>query len=266
MAAAGGGPFRLILDATFSDCARTNLINCAKRPDLVLARRMKLRGLLSQLSNVLAGRRKCWIDALPDGPPAKALNFPIMALVANALGYPAKELMGDLSMGMPIAGVVPAAPTLTSRGKDSIWSVEEWKKSIPKLNAINIAMVVKTTGTKLATECYERTMKEVADGWVADPVPVSAVDANRPLTPRYAAPEQHGNGHKKIRLIDDFRASGVNDTVSVADKRIPDGLDGFLATCSAYQRLLEGRELLACSVDFAHAYKRAPLLTVNVIT
>ena len=59
-------------------------------------------------------------------------------------------------------------------------------------------------------------------------------------------------------MIDDFRASGVSSTASVSDTNIPDGLDSLLAMCSAYQRLVRGRRVLVCSVDFSHAYKNIP--------
>ena len=52
----------------------------------------------------------------------------------------------------------------------------------------------------------------------------------------------------------------TNHTVGVVDTNIPDGLDGFLAMCTAYQRILNGRDLLAMSLDFSHAYKHVPLL------
>ena len=187
-----------------------------------------------------------------------------MELIAESIDFPDNELINDLRAGMPIAGVIPAVPTLTARDTNAVWSVEEWRKSIPKLNAANVERVVKSQGSDMAKECYRETMKEVKDGWVTEPVPLSAVGAKRPLTPRYAIPEEHWGVPEKIRLVDDFLASGLNDTVSASDTSIPQGLGGFLAMCSSYQRLLNGRELLACSVDFAHAYKHVPLLTVKV--
>ena len=97
--------------------------------------------------------------------------------------------------------------------------------------------MTKATGTALGNECHERTMKEVEVGWITTPIPVSQVPSNVPLTPRFAHPEQHGNQATKIRLIDDFRISGVNSTLSMNDTSIPDGLDALLAMCTGYQKL-----------------------------
>ena len=44
------------------------------------------------------------------------------------------------------------------------------------------------------------------------------------------------------------------------DTNIPDGLDAFLAVAAGCKKILNGRGLRACSVDFPHAYKHVPLL------
>ena len=41
-----------------------------------------------------------------------------------------------------------------------------------------------TKGSGLAREFYGRTMAEVADGWVTEPMPLSAVGANRLINRR----------------------------------------------------------------------------------
>ena len=133
------------------------------------------------------------------------------------------------------------------------------RKGNPRRNKDATLRAVKATGTELGVITHERTMKEVEAGWITTPVPVSTAPPMVPITPRYAIPEQHGNYAEKVRLIDDFRASGVNSTVSVADTCVPDGLDSLLAMCTNYQRLLVGRRVLVCSVDFSHAYKNIPL-------
>ena len=108
-------------------------------------------------------------------------------------------------------------------------------------------------------------MNGVKEGCITEPIPLSAVGAKRPTVPRCAIPDQHGDGPKKDRLIDDFRASGLNDTVSMGDADIPQGVGGFLAMWSDRQRLHNGRELIACSVDLAHSYKHVPVSTAKVI-
>ena len=46
----------------------------------------------------------------------------------------------------------------------------------------------------LAMACYEETVNEVDDGWLAEAAPLPAVGSSGMLSPRYAIPEQHGKG------------------------------------------------------------------------
>lgn len=80
-----------------------------------------------------------------------------------------------------------------------------------------------------------------------------------PLTPRFGIPEQHGEGVLKIRTIDDFRASGINNILDTVDTSIPENLDVALACISLYKHLAPGCILNISSADFAHAYKHVPL-------
>ena len=80
-----------------------------------------------------------------------------------------------------------------------------------------------------------------------------------PLTPRYTAREARADG-AKYRLIDDFRAGGVNDVASSDDTDAPHTVDTCLALAVLYEHICPGILLYAFSVDFAHAYKHVPLL------
>ena len=81
-----------------------------------------------------------------------------------------------------------------------------------------------------------------------------------PLTPRYAIIEQHGNADAKIRLIDYFRASGINAIVESGDTNIPENSDVFIAISSYLALVSPGCVLWCATADFPNAYKRVPIL------
>ena len=250
----------MLLDRATSILEKQSLERCATAPDQVLARRFAAKATLSEAARTLEPQRADWAKQLPPNSPAKNLHFPLILWVMNTIEFDDKELVNDLFKGMPIAGAIDPVPTLTERQTTAVSSMEQWLEELPERNKLNIARVVKSQGSAAANACYEKSMEEVKAGWLSEPIPLSQADPKWPLTPRYAQEEQHGNQAKKIRLIDDFRASGLNNTVSANDTNIPDGLDSFVAICSNYQRMLQGRTLMACSVDFSHAYKHVPLL------
>ena len=76
-----------------------------------------------------------------------------------------------------------------------------------------------------------------------------------PLSPRFAIDESHGGLAKKIRVIDDRKASRVNDLLGLVDTSIPQNLDTFLGMALAHAHAGSVGNLRAFSLDFAHAYK-----------
>ena len=259
MCAQMANPMKTLLDAAFQPHTWEHIRKCAHEPDMVLIHRLKGRAMLHQLATDLEPQRLKWKASLPEDSPVKNLNFPLIYYLADKLDFPDKVLVRELACGMPIAGTIPAVPTLTTRKRSAQCSMEDFKAGIPARNAANIERTRNDMGTRLGNCCYEKTMREVAAGWITTPIPLSQVEDTIPLTPRYAIEEERGNQTTKIRLIDDFRASGINATTEVEDTNVPDGLDAILALCSAFQQQLEGRKALICSVDFAHAYKHIPL-------
>ena len=118
--------------------ARSIFAECAVRPDLALANRMGAKVAFSDVAMKLQKQREAWSESFPVGSPARALHFPLMALIARTIEFEDKELINDLCVGMPIAGVIPATPSLTARGRNAVWPVGEWMAAIPRLNATNI--------------------------------------------------------------------------------------------------------------------------------
>ena len=123
---------------------------------MVLAKRMEERGASSEIARKLEAQRGLWKNPLPVGSSARALHFPLMALIAKSIDFPDTELINDMRIGMPSAGVIPETPTLTARCRGAVWSVAEWRASAPRLNAANIDRAVKSQGSEMAKERYEK--------------------------------------------------------------------------------------------------------------
>ena len=228
----------------------------------MISRRNTARSLVQTISGNLEPLRAKRVGALPVGSPAAGINFPLIYHVVKTLDFPDKELAIDQFHGMSIAEDIFPVATLTERPKNATASSEQWITGLPTRNVMNLERTKQAQGSAAVNAFYEQTMAEVALCWVSEPAPLSTADLSRPLTPRLAL-EQEESAAQKIRLIDDFKASGANDAVSAMDTHIPDGADAFLAVCDAYKRILHGRERRAGAVDFPHAYKHAPRLNPN---
>ena len=157
---------------------------------------------------------------------------------------------------MPIAGDIPECPSLAPRLKPATLSLEDWNASIPERNNEAINRAERARSTEIGAECWRKSVSEIEAGWISSPAPLTAhTAATVSLTPRYAIYEQHGNGPRKVRIIDDLKASGVNSITTTKDTAVPDSLDTFLALTSYYLLIKPECELKAASSDFCHAYK-----------
>ena len=65
---------------------------------------------------------------------------------------------------------------------------------------------------------------------------------------------------KETRLIDDFRASGINALLSTQDTNIPDNLDMLLAVDTYYNLTAPKVGIQAAVIDYESAYKNIPII------
>ena len=93
------------------------------------------------------------------------------------------------------------------------------------------------------------------DGFQNQPPLTDELAETANLSPRFAIFEQHGDGPRKVRIIDDLRASGVNAVTSTHDTSVPDSLGVFLSTAAYYRLLSPECNIMAAPTDFCHAYK-----------
>ena len=203
-----------------------------------------------------------WAETLPEGSPAKSLHLPLFHFLTTSLNYEDTFLVADLARGMRIAGVIERTNVLVDRPRPARIAHSEWLRPIPSRNKKNSERTQRAQGTRLARECWERTLEEVQRGWASTPEPVTDHSMETlPLTPRFAREEQHGSNNAKIRMVDDFRASGVKGLAASMDTDVPDTLDSALSIASLFEEPQPGVELQAFAADFRHAYKNIPIAT-----
>ena len=97
-------------------------------------------------------------------------------------------------------------------------------------------------------------------GWAAEPVDLAdEMKAKSPSTPRYAIEEQRWNQKKKVRLIDDIRASAVNAIVQTGDTNVPENLGGCFSIAAFYRLPKPGSWVKIGTSDFPRAYKHSTI-------
>ena len=204
-------PFRMLLARAVSPALQHVSLLCAFEPDAVIYGRTRMLAHLRALSGRLAGQRSRWVACLPQHSPAARLNFPLMYFLTVHYAYVDKDFVHDLAVGMPIAGEIPVTGALRPRVRNAVVTVEQWRARLPARNKAILERVLASKTDPLREECWSKTIEEFQNGWITAPQVVSpAMAASVALTPRYAIQDANS---KKVRVIDDFRASGINDTM-----------------------------------------------------
>ena len=111
-------PFAELINTSLSQDVKTTLLSCASRPNEIIKRRTDALTHFRKLPMDLEPARERWRERLPVLSPARLINFPLIFSIATKFNYEDTEFVRDLSMGMPIAGPVPATPGLTNRKRE----------------------------------------------------------------------------------------------------------------------------------------------------
>ena len=115
----------------------------------------------------------------------------------------------------------------------------------------------------LDSAVLKETMEEIEKGWADGPWPLEALEQGATISRRF--PLQQGD---KIRMIDDYSISGVNDSCTLNSKLDLHVVDTFVATIKAFFQAMTaaGREtlVLAKTYDLKSAYRQVPVLSSHL--
>ena len=248
-------PAKILLDRAIPTWARRVGKACTTPPALI-RRRLDSTKFLADMAEKLKPANEAWVQRLSSHNPSRALNFSLIKLLIDHLDYPDRSLVEDLANGMPLVGDVQPTNVFPKRERPMRADYQAWKDGLPERNRLMVQRVIKSADTEESRLCWEKTVKEAAAGWLSPPTPVTEAALNSiPLSPRFAKWEVHGERERKIRVIDDLKASGVNDLLGVVETSIPENLDVFLAMARMHEEEAPGRTMQMFSLDFAHAYK-----------
>lgn len=118
-----------------------------------------------------------------------------------------------------------------------------------------LASVRSSGDDEIDREVFAKTQDEVACGWLDGPIDVSALEPNAVVSRRFGIRQSSGEV-VKIRLIDDFTASNVNQTVQVENAPKLHTLDIVAALCMELLRQHGTTEWLGKTIDLSSAYRQ----------
>lgn len=155
-------------------------------------------------------------QSLPDH--AKAILAPKrIALWTHLLreyNYPDQGVVDELIGGVRLTGPVPRSAVFEHSFKPALLTEGELQKGAPASRAALIHSVRSSGDAFIDAEVYRKTQEEVRAGWIRGPMELNSLPKHAIVSRRFGLKQGSGDS-VKVRLIDDFSCSMVNQTTQV---------------------------------------------------
>jgi len=187
------------------------------------------------LNRVLSGKRLLlWKEVLLD------------------LGYKDAKVIDEVIRAFPMTGWTKESGVFVPDVRPPDMALSELRGIALGLNHAVIDSLTQAGASELDVPAWEETQVEIQNGWLEP----CEVDDLRLVHVAKRFPLQQGG---KLRLIDDFSAAGVNQTVGMAEKLRVESVDELTATILVMLGKCEGNALLDLvgrAFDLKSAYKQ----------
>ena len=188
----------------------------------------------------------------------KGKRLLLMKEMLTELGYRDAALVDDLISGFCLVGQTPEAETLPSTFQPALLSEEDLLRECQDANVAILHSTKSTGDRELDNELWSRSQEEVAKGWLAKVDNLQEALANGRISRRF--PLRQGG---KVRCIDNYSESQVNDSITITSKVTVDGPDTVAATAAEAIKALsaegKGTRLKARTLDLKSAYRQLPI-------
>eukprot|EP00435_Cladocopium_sp_Y103_P070991 s38_g36.t1 len=169
--------------------------------------------------------------------------------------YPDRGVFDEVVTGVDLAGPAPFVESFDPSFKPAVTTVGELAEG-SKANRYALLSSVRSSGDpELDAEVFSKTLAELECGWLSGPFELSDLPPDAIVSRRFGIKQTSGE-IVKVRLIDDFSASGVNSTVQVETASKLHTLDVAAALCLELLKLPGSHQWLGKTIDLSAAYRQ----------
>ena len=149
--------------------------------------------------------------------------------IMQSLNYKDLDALKILEEGSPLAGEIDAASVFQRSYKPCLTTLEQLEKSASERNKL-ILGAVNSSGSQLLDEAVlSETKNEVDKGWADGPWELHQLEHGATISTRFALLQG-----EKIRMIDNYTVSGVNDSATIHTTLDLHMIDTFVAVVKRY--------------------------------
>ena len=191
----------------------------------------------------------------------KAVKGKKLALFKEMLDYykyPDPGVLEELIDGVSLIGEVPKTGMLPFKFTPALLTTDALRKQAEFRRAQIFGDCKGSGDIEIDAEVWRQTLEERDKGWLVGPLDPSEVAVDTPISKRFGLRQKH-----KVRLIDDYSESSINQTVLVTESPVLHTVDVACASVAHWFACCEKeeakRELVARTFDLASAYRQVGL-------
>eukprot|EP00435_Cladocopium_sp_Y103_P075591 s8_g60.t1 len=183
----------------------------------------------------------------------KGKRFLVLREILEDLGYPDLQIVQDMQDGFSLVGVAEGGGILPAEFQPATLSLQDLDAHSARSNQAIFHSTKSSGDEKVDKELWAKTEAEVEKGWLKE-LPGMPADGGR-VSRRFAVVQG-----EKVRPIDNYIESQINDAVSVTGRCTVDGVDIITGMGAELMRALkqEGKptKLRGRSFDLKSAYRQ----------
>ena len=177
----------------------------------------------------------------------------------ESTGFPDKGVSEELQCGSNLVGEVPTTFMLPGKFVPALATTDELHRHAERMRPSVATDTAGSGDPEIDQIVWEKTMVEVSKGWLSGPLNEADVPPSEPISRRFGLRQKGG----KVRLIDDFSASGVNKCVTVVETPVLHTIDVACAAMTMWfgecYRYGLNPKLVVRTFDLASAYRQVAL-------
>ena len=179
----------------------------------------------------------------------------LMGEILQSLDYPNVKLVDDIKSGFRLAGWMRDSNVFMSLPRPPTMSFESLLRTSQGLQKAIMKRVRASGESELNEAAWEETLKELDNGWIWS-------DDDPSLEGKIIAHRFGIRQGEKVRVIDNFKECGLNDTCGLPEKFVLHGVDYIASTLVRALALAQGipkASLQGKTFDLTSAYKQFPV-------
>lgn len=167
----------------------------------------------------------------------------------------ALDIMRD---GSTIAGEIPSRPVFQPSYKPCLATLSQLEASAQSRNQLVMSLTASLGDEELDEAVVAETQEEVNRGWAHGPWELDQLEWGATISRRFAIRQS-----EKIRMMEDYSVSGINDSATVNAKLDLHAIDTFVAVVKQYFESTstcdQDSSLMAKTYDLKSACRQIPI-------